>query len=202
MLTDNIFSLYLIHQQHRSMKRVHLFILCILICVSLFSLYQKQRTNGISTPMQQLTPTGTAILGQQVKTQGCVAQNGLPDSACTPGAILQGVSKDQVCTLGYARSVRNVPIEEKKLIYAEYGIAAHRPGEYEVDHLISLELGGSNDSSNLWPESAEPRPGFHEKDRFENYLHAEVCNGALTLEQAQHEIATNWLLYWQQAGNP
>ena len=26
----------------------------------------------------------------------------------------------------------------------------------------------------------------------ENYLHAEVCSGGLTLEQAQHEIAEDW----------
>jgi hypothetical protein len=69
----------------------------------------------------------------------------------------------------------------------------HTPGEYEVDHLVSLELGGSNDLSNLWPEAAEPKPGFHEKDKVENYLHDQVCSGALSLEEAQTTIATNWL---------
>lgn len=77
-------------------------------------------------------------------------------------------------------------------MYLEYGIASHATGEYEVDHLISLELGGSNDISNLWPESAEPIPGFHEKDKVENYLHAEVCSGNISLKEAQLKIANNW----------
>jgi hypothetical protein len=29
----------------------------------------------------------------------------------------------------------------KAQVYAEYGIASHASGEYEMDHLISLELG-------------------------------------------------------------
>jgi hypothetical protein len=82
-------------------------------------------------------------------------------------------------------------------VYDEYGITHHSPGEYEVDHLISLELGGSNDISNLWPEAASPTPGFHQKDQVENYLHDQVCNSQISLAQAQHEIATNWLQVYQ-----
>jgi 5-methylcytosine-specific restriction endonuclease McrA len=131
--------------------------------------------------------------GVQTKTTGCVAQGALPDSACTPGAIFPNVTKEQVCVPGYARSVRNVPQSEKKQVFAEYGITKHPAGAYEVDHLVSLELGGSNEIANLWPEAATPKPGFHEKDRVENYLHTQVCNGSITLKQAQIEIATNWL---------
>lgn len=132
-------------------------------------------------------------LGQRTKTTGCQINGALPDSACTPGAIIATATKEQVCQPGYARNVRDVPTQEKDQVYAEYGIRSHRPGQYEVDHLISLELGGSNDIANLWPQAAEPRPGFHEKDKVENYLHDRVCSGALSLAQAQEEIATNWL---------
>jgi hypothetical protein len=76
------------------------------------------------------------------------------------------------------------------------------PGAYEVDHLVSLELGGSNGIANLWPEAAEPRPGFHEKDRYENYLHAEVCAGRMPLQEAQRRIADNCLAGWEAAGRP
>ena len=69
-------------------------------------------------------------------------------------------------------------------MYAEYGISSHTTGEYEVDHLISLELGGSNDISNLWPEAANPKPGFHKKDSVDNYLHDQVCSGAISLQDA------------------
>ncbi len=124
----------------------------------------------------------------------CMAYNGLPDKHCTPGAVFPNVTATQVCTPGYANSVRNVPQSEKNKVYQEYGIAHHSTGQYEIDHLISLELGGSNDLKNLWPESALPKPGFHEKDKIEDYLHKQVCSGKMTLKQAQIEIADNWEL--------
>lgn len=142
--------------------------------------------------------SGNHHYGVQTKTSGCVAQNGLPDPDCTPGAIIDGVTADQVCVSGYSQGVRNVPQSEKDQVYAEYGIASHTSGEYEVDHYISLELGGSNDISNLFPEAAEPTPGFHEKDKVENYLHAQVCSGAMTLAEAQDQISTNWLAVYDQ----
>ncbi|MGA2820537.1 MAG: hypothetical protein ABSF61_07775 [Anaerolineales bacterium] len=133
----------------------------------------------------------------QTKTSGCAASGALPDPACTPGDILPDVTKDQVCTPGYSSSVRNVPASEKDQVYGEYGIVSPASGQYEVDHFVSLELGGSNDISNLWPEAADPKPGFHEKDQVENYLHDQVCYGTMTLTQAQEEIATNWLAVYE-----
>jgi uncharacterized protein YceK len=160
--------------------------------------------NPSSSPSSGNTGTGTAgtaKFGVQTKTSGCQAHNGLPDSACTPGAILATGTKAAICKSGYAKSVRNVPESEKNQVYAEYGIKSHTPGQYEVDHLVSLELGGSNDIANLWPELASPKPGFHEKDKVENYLHSQVCSGAVSLQQAQQEIATNWLAVYDQMPN-
>ncbi|GAC1364304.1 MAG: hypothetical protein NVS2B12_11510 [Ktedonobacteraceae bacterium] len=140
-------------------------------------------------------------IGQQTKTSGCQPQGGLPDRACTPGAIIPNATVNQICQSGYSSGVRNVPVSEKDQVYAEYGIQSHSPGEYEVDHLISLELGGSNDIANLWPEASSPKPGFHEKDQVENYLHSQVCSGAISLHDAQMQIATNWLnIYSQMSG--
>ncbi len=144
------------------------------------------------------TPPSPGNIGHPTKSSGCVSHDALPDSACTPGAIFSDVTKDQICVPGYSSNVRNVPDSEKNQVYAEYGVATHTTGEYEVDHLISLELGGSNDIANLWPEPAEPRPGFHEKDKVENYLHDQVCSGAMALQDAQAIIATNWLQVYQQ----
>ena len=146
------------------------------------------------------TSSGNTHFGVQTKTSGCQAHNALPDSACTPGAILSTGTKEAICVSGYARTVRNVTESEKIQDYDEYGITHHTSGEYEVDHLVSLELGGSNDISNLWPEAASPSPGFHEKDKVENYLHDQVCNGSISLQQAQTEIATNWLAVYKQMG--
>ena len=156
-----------------------------------------------NTPGSSSTSTtgGTPNFGVPTKTSGCMAHNALQDSACTPGAILSTGTKDAICKPGYAKSVRNVPDSEKNQDYAEYGITSHAPGQYEVDHLVSLELGGSNDIANLWPELASPKPGFHEKDKVENYLHDQVCSGAISLQQAQAEIATNWLAVYNQMPN-
>ncbi len=175
-----------------------------LVLITLISMACVATDLGTTTPEPPTQQPGTSApgssgtgtipnLGNQTKTSGCVSSNALPDPACTPGAIFPDVTVDQICTTGYSSSVRNVPLSEKDQVYAEYGIASHAPGEYEVDHLISLELGGSNDISNLWPEPANPQPGFHEKDQVENYLHDQVCSGKISLQQAQFEIATNWL---------
>jgi hypothetical protein len=63
----------------------------------------------------------------------------------------------------------------------------------EVDHLVALVLGGSNDESNLWPETAAGAYGSHEKDRLENELHNEVCAGSLALGHAQRLISGDWV---------
>jgi len=131
--------------------------------------------------------------GHQAKTAGCQVNGAFQDTGCTPGAILPDATKARICVKGYARTVRNVPTSEKNQVYSSYGIKTRKAGQYEVDHLVSLELGGSNDISNLWPEAASPKPGFHEKDKVENYLHSQVCSGKIALKQAQIEIATNWL---------
>lgn len=138
---------------------------------------------------------------QQPKPPHCHAQNALPDSSCTSGAVFANVTTAQVCTSGYASSVRNVPYPEKLQAYQEYGITHHSPGQYEVDHLISLELGGSNDIKNLWAEAAQPVPGFHEKDQVENYLHDQVCSGKIALKDVQHAIATNWKQFLNSSSN-
>jgi len=159
--------------------------------------------NSLASTYTAPTPPSTnePQWGIQTKTSGCTAQEALPDTDCTPGDIIPSATKEIVCTPGYARSVRDVPQSVKNRAYAEYGVKSHVSGQYEVDHLVSLELGGSNDISNLWPEAASPRPGFHEKDKVENYLHDQVCSGAISLKEAQIEIATNWLTVYHRLPN-
>ncbi len=174
-----------------------IFLLFIIVAIAFF--YYYKNTNQIN---KQVLP---AQIGLRTKISGCQVNNSLPDSACTPGATDMQVTQynihQTICVAGYSSSIRNVPSEEKKGVYQEYGIYSHHTGEYEIDHLISLELGGSNDIANLWPEAAEPRPGFHEKDMVENYLHEQVCNGAISLSNAQKEIATNWLQVYNNVPN-
>lgn len=117
----------------------------------------------------------------------------LPDSSLTPGDVLN-VSLDDICRSGYTQRVRHVSEAVKRQVYAEYGIKSHRPGEYEVDHLISLELGGSNSIKNLWPQSYRTQPwNAHVKDKLENRLHQLVCDHQVALSVAQNNIATDWV---------
>ncbi|MCW3098031.1 MAG: hypothetical protein JWL77_3649 [Chthonomonadaceae bacterium] len=117
----------------------------------------------------------------------------LPDRTRTPGDVLD-VTKDDICVPGYSKKVRNVPKAVKDQVYASYGITHHATGEYEVDHLISLELGGSNSIKNLWPQSYKTTPwNAHVKDKLENRLHSDVCSGKIDLKTAQQQIAVDWI---------
>jgi len=67
-----------------------------------------------------------------------------------------------------------------------------------VDHFIPLEIGGSNDITNLWLEPASPTPGFHQKDQFENFEHDQVCDGAISVAEAQSRMTSDWYFYWEE----
>jgi hypothetical protein len=124
-----------------------------------------------------------------------------PNPSLTPGDVLPGVTAKEICVPGYSSSVRDVNQSEKDEVYRRYGIK-NEPGKAEVDHFISLELGGSNALTNLWPEPYEPKPGAHEKDTVENYLHAQVCKGAMTLPEAQDQIRTDWYAVFLKIQKP
>lgn len=134
----------------------------------------------------------------QTQFAHCTVKGPLPDHDCTPGAVFTNVTVAQICVSGYSASVRNVPESEKKAVFAAYDIVSHPTGAFEVDHLISLELGGSNDLANLWPEAANPNPGFHDKDKLENRLHQLVCSGEMTLPEAQRDISGDWLRVYER----
>ncbi len=104
------------------------------------------------------------------------------------------MTAQDVCVPGYAKKVRAVPAWLKRQAYAEYGITEYKPGDYEVDHLIPLSLGGSNSIRNLWPQSTKTSPwNSYVKDALERKLYNLVCRGQLDLKTAQREIASNWI---------
>jgi hypothetical protein len=92
-----------------------------------------------------------------------------------------------------SRSSPNVPESEKFAVEREYGMT---PGHYgsalEIDHIVSLELGGSNDIANLFPEKLYAHPGYRVKDKLENWLHDLVCEGRMSLGTVRRAIASNW----------
>jgi hypothetical protein len=122
----------------------------------------------------------------------------LPDPTLTPGDALD-VTVQDICTPGYTKKIRDVPESVNREVYAEYGITSHKPREYEIDHLKSLEIGGSNAKKNLWPQAYNTQPyNAHVKDRLENKLHKMVCDGVIDLKTAQREIATDWIAAYRK----
>jgi hypothetical protein len=121
-----------------------------------------------------------------------------PDPQLTPGAALEVTTAD-MCVPGYPKKVREVPDPVKRQVYAAYGIQNHASHAYEIDHLIPLELGGSNALTTLWPQSYQTQPwNAHVKDRLEHALHRLVCSGQLPLDTAQRDIATDWIAAYQK----
>ncbi len=126
----------------------------------------------------------------------------LPNPKLTPGDVLPAASADDVCTPGWATEHRHVTESMRDQVYAEYGKNPQEVGYCgaagcEVDHLIALELGGSNDIKNLWPQpTGPPLPGAFDKDGLENELHHLVCKGKISLTDAQKCIASNWVKCW------
>ena len=94
-----------------------------------------------------------------------------------------------VCVVGYSTAVRPpVSVTEpiKAAVMHAYGDRGP-PSEYELDHLVPLELGGApRDLRNMWPE---PTAAARVKDRRENALHRQVCAGLTSLAAAQQEMA-------------
>ncbi len=101
-----------------------------------------------------------------------------------------------ICVPGYSRTVRpsaSVTDRIKREQMGAYGVSSEPAADFELDHLISLELGGAPaDGANLWPEPLAGDNNAHQKDVVENYLHEQVCRNAIPLSEAQRQIATDW----------
>jgi hypothetical protein len=121
------------------------------------------------------------------------ASDSLPNPSLTPGDTMH-VDPMALCTPGYTKIVRDVPQSLKDSIYKRYGVTEHKTGDYEIDHLIPLCLGGANTVTNLWPQSYLTQPwNAHKKDVLEVRLRRLVCTGHLSLIEAQQAIATDWI---------
>jgi hypothetical protein len=118
----------------------------------------------------------------------------LPDPSLTPGAV-RTTNIGEICNEGSTSSLRHWSRDRDDFIMREYGLPGGAHPDYEVDHLIPLELGGADANANLWPEprrSIEPVWNAERKDRLENRLHEMICSGELDPPIAQRMIAEDW----------
>lgn len=128
----------------------------------------------------------------------------LPDPSCTPGAtnpaVTQATIAETICVQGWTATVRppasyTGALKRRQMI--DYGFSGS-PSAYEEDHLIPIGLGGNpSDPRNLWPEpGGSPNP----KDEVEATATRAVCEGRISLSQAQRLIASDWVSFGRQLG--
>lgn len=132
----------------------------------------------------------------------------LPDPSMTPGAINPEVTQanvgSTVCVKGWTKTVRPPMYYTnrlKKEQIRQYGYANTDPRDYEEDHLVPLSVGGHpTDPRNLWPEPRKSEWNADRKDELEFALYKGVCNGDVTLAEAQRAFATNWIDAYRRFG--
>ena len=115
-----------------------------------------------------------------------------PVSGAVDPAVTQANIQQTICRLRYTRTVRP-PQDWSHAVKERLLLEQRLPGriqDYELDHLIPLGLGGApRDPANLW---LQPWPEARQKDQVEVDLHAAVCSGRLTLEEAQQRMRVEW----------
>ncbi len=138
----------------------------------------------------------------------------LPDPDCTPGAINRTLTAKVLRDPEFRTScVRNntTTATEKNSTYHLYAIPHPQNNTgvmqiCELDHLVSLELGGADTLDNIWPQCGPSRVVlihryFKQKDIVENYLAKQVRDGVIDLADAQKGIATDWTQFLEDAKN-
>lgn len=117
-----------------------------------------------------------------------------PIAALTPGESVAATEKD-VCSLDFERNERSdLVLALRQRVFDRYGMGGARYQDFEVDYLITPELGGAASLRNLWPEPyARTAWNAHVKDQLEVRLHSLVCSHKVDLSTAQKEIASDWI---------
>jgi hypothetical protein len=128
-----------------------------------------------------------------------------PNPEFTPGAtnpdVTQANIQQTICAKNWTATVRP-PVSYTNNLKAEgitqYGYSDPKLTDYEEDHFIPLEIGGNpKDPKNLWPEPYGTKldgktMGARQKDKVEDYLKKQVCDGTMTLKEAQDQIVSDW----------
>jgi len=137
---------------------------------------------------------------------GAATASDLPDSRLTPGATNPDVSQaniqQTVCVKGFTKTIRppaNYTNKLKKAQIGEYHYSDTDPKHYEEDHLIALSIGGDpRDERNLWPQPRHTEWGAEKKDQLEFVLYRSVCDGRVTLAEAQRAMSHDWIAAYKK----
>ena len=119
-----------------------------------------------------------------------VAMAQLPNNYKTPGATVKA-SNAQICNADFAGTLKPVAGWQQNEALERYGV---RPQGFagELDHLIPVSLGGSNDPDNLWPFHAQGEFTLDAKNALAAKLRDMVCAGKISLKDAQDAFKRDW----------
>lgn len=107
----------------------------------------------------------------------------LPNPKLTPGKIVRR-DKDQ----------HGVSAGMEQKVFKRYRIPWSRRGEFKIDHLIPVELGGADSVENLWPQNLTVKPyGVERKELLTRCLQLRIAEGRITLAQAQTAMQEDWI---------
>ena len=154
------------------------------------------RTVAVSLSAAVLATAAVMLLTHSSRYQR--ESSAIPEANLTPGAT-RPATREDVCRSEPDQNARLIPASVRQRVFESYGLPNARPEAYEVDYLITPELGGSDDIRNLWPEPYSSTVwNAHVKDALEDRLHEMVCDGTLDLRTAQHDIASNWIAAYKK----
>jgi hypothetical protein len=121
----------------------------------------------------------------------------LPIRSLTPGAA-RAIGLGEICATHTPERLP-VPAVVRTAVLRDYRMEDVPADEYELDYLITPELGGTPDRRNLWPERYGSRVwNAGVKDSLEALLPELVCRGDVDLATAQRDIATDWIAAYKK----
>jgi hypothetical protein len=141
---------------------------------------------------------GLGLLSYALFRPAVIEAAALPVPRLTPGAVDQRAATD-LCVGAPRRLPRTVSRTVRQRVLDAYRMTNVPPAEYELDYLITPELGGTNDAKNLWPQRHSLGTwNARVKDDLEALLPRLVCTGQVDLQAAQRDIARNWIEAYQK----
>jgi len=114
----------------------------------------------------------------------------LPSNYKTPGATMKA-NNAQICAADFTSQAKPVAGWQRAEALERYGL---RPDNFtgDLDHLVPVSLGGSNDPDNLWPFHAQGDFTLDAKNALAAKLRDMVCAGKISLKDAQDAFKKDW----------
>lgn len=166
-------------------------------------------SGGIFADSIQTIPTSRHVTGLPYPVKCTLRNSGghaLPDRVCTPGSADGEVMAPSlghpsneagtICTPGWSQAADALP-SELVPVKAAATTAYNVRGQAVLVHLVPLNLGGSNDTSNLFLMTVDDAK---EKENVDATISKAVCAGTVGLRAAQNVVATNWTTALQVLG--